>query len=98
MGGWDSCFRKVPFPLHWNTAGLHTSCTPHLLHSGQANCMQSVAGGDAPASVSESGHDKLSLGKAVSRNPSTWDKNVSLSLSPSPRGLCPPIVWLWSLG
>lgn len=93
MGGWDSCFRKAPFPRHWNTAGLHTSCT-----LGQANCMQSLAGGDAPASVSESGHGKLSLGKAVSRNPSTWDKNVSLSLSSSPRGLCPPIVWLWSLG
>lgn len=42
----------------------------------------------------ESGPDKLSLGKAVSRNSRTWDKNVFLSLSsPPPRGLCLVLVF-----
>lgn len=57
--------------------------------------MQSLAG---MMLCFQSGPDKLTLSRVVSRNSRTWDKNVSLSPSTYPGGLCPRIVQPWSLG
>lgn len=81
------------------TFTCHVPPPPAHLHWPTATRQNAEPGrGHAPASHSELGLDRLSLGRAVSRNSRTWDKNVSLSPSSSLRGPCPRIIRPWSLG